>query len=76
MYLMCMMLYVCEGEGALYCWYCHQVIIQYGGDVVEKYDSLKVTHLLALHKNCPEFDMVRPFEVQSLWPSRVWSLSI
>ena len=37
----------------------HQVIIQHGGDIVEKYDTLKVTHLLALHKNCPDFDMVR-----------------
>ena len=39
---------------------CPQVIIQYGGGVAERYDSSKVTHLLALHKNCPDFDMVRP----------------
>ncbi|KAL5459824.1 hypothetical protein EMCRGX_G033205 [Ephydatia muelleri] len=42
-------------EGTVQKW--KEVIIQHGGDIVEKYDTLKVTHLLALHKNCPDFDM-------------------
>lgn len=41
-------------EGTVQKW--KDVIIQYGGNILENYDPQKVTHLLALHKNCSDFD--------------------